>query len=60
MWITEDFFFQFGEQLKALLKLVPDPDMQCFIIDGNRLDADDVIGILKGYAGFEDEQPPAA
>jgi hypothetical protein len=46
--VNENFLDQFGEQLKTLLKLAPDPDKQCFFIDGNRYDADDVMDILKG------------
>jgi hypothetical protein len=54
MWnnVKEKFFYQFEEQLKGLVKLVPDPDLQDFIIDGCRVDAKTVVEVLKGLAGF--------
>jgi hypothetical protein len=61
MWnnTKEKFFFQFGEQLKGLFKLIPDKDFQYVILDGGRYTAEDVLEILKEMAGYTDNQPPS-
>jgi predicted DNA-binding transcriptional regulator len=55
----EKFFYQFGEQLKGLFKLIPDKDFQYVILDGGRYTAEDVLEMLKEMAGYTDNQPPS-
>jgi hypothetical protein len=49
MITKEKFMYQFLEQVKRFMKLEPDEEMQYFVIDGNRLDIDDCIGMFRKY-----------
>jgi len=61
MITREKFFYQFGEQLKSLVKLNSDSLIgECFIIDGNCLDVDDILNMLREHGGDKTARPPVS